>query len=291
MSSGLFSINRICQLTGISKNTYYNHKDKEDKFENKYSHLKAKVKQIIQDNSAYGVKRIKQELFNKYKVEVGRDALLRLLKLWRLGLARKIKKKKPSVIKEILDKLADRVNLLIRTKLDSPFQAISSDITEIIYNQGKNKAYLAVHKDVLGQMVYGYSLKRTMEAQLVIDSFKMAVKTIKKLLKRLPRELICHSDQGTQYTSYDYVDKVLKTGITLSYSTPATPTENPGQESFFGRFKDENKDLFYEIKDFEKLKKIIIKSLGYYNNKRLHTSLKLESPKKYTLQFIKNFPR
>lgn len=291
MSSGLFSINRICQLTGISKNTYYNHKDKEDKFENKYSHLKAKVKQIIQDNSAYGVKRIKQELFNKYKVEVGRDALLRLLKLLRLGLARKIKKKKPSVIKEILDKLADRVNLLIRTKLDSPFQAISSDITEIIYNQGKNKAYLAVHKDVLGQMVYGYSLKRTMEAQLVIDSFKMAVKTIKKLLKRLPRELICHSDQGTQYTSYDYVDKVLKTGITLSYSTPATPTENPGQESFFGRFKDENKDLFYEIKDFEKLKKIIIKSLGYYNNKRLHTSLKLESPKKYTLQFIKNFPR
>ena len=140
-------------------------------------------------------------------------------------------------------------------------------------------------------MVYGYSLKKTMEAQLVIDSFKMAVKTIKKLLKRLPRELICHSDQGTQYTSYDYVDKVLKTGITLSYSTPATPTENPGQESFFGRFKDENKDLFYEIKDFEKLKKIIIKSLGYYNNKRLHTSLKLESPKKYTLQFIKNFPK
>ena len=164
MSSGLFSINRICQLTGISKNTYYNHKDKEDSFEHKYSHLKAKIRQIIKDNSAYGVKRIKQELFDKYKVEVGRDALLRLLKLWRLGLARKIKKKKKSVVKEILDKLADRVNLLIRTKIDSPFQAISSDITEIIYNQGKNKAYLAVCKDVLGQMVYGYSLKKTMEA-------------------------------------------------------------------------------------------------------------------------------
>jgi hypothetical protein len=59
------------------------------------------------------------------------------------------------VLKEILEQLADRVNLLIRTKITKPFQAISSDITEVIYNHGKDKAYLAVHKDVFGQVVYG----------------------------------------------------------------------------------------------------------------------------------------
>ncbi len=226
-----------------------------------------------------------------YEIEIGRDALGRLLKPWNLGLARKLRTSKKSVIKEILEGLADRVNLLIRTKIAEPFQAISSDMTEIIYNHGQNKAYLSVHKDVFGQLVYGYSLDRTMEAKLVIASFKQAISTIKKLLGKAPEDLMSHSDQGSQYTSYDYVETVLKTGLTLSYSTPGTPTENPGQESFFGRLKDENKDLFLEMESFEKLKKLIDKRISYYNDRRLHTSLKLQSPKKFTLNFIKNFPK
>lgn len=230
-------------------------------------------------------------MFDDYKIEIGRDALGRLLKIWSLNLNRKLRTSKKSVIKEILESLADRVNLLIRTKIINPFQAISSDITEIIYNHGKNKAYLAVHKDVLGQMVYGYALGTTMESKLVIASFKQAISTIKKLLGKLPKELIWHSDQGSQYTSYDYVEIVLKCQFILSYSTPGTPTENPGQESFFGRLKDENKDLFLEKETFEDLKKLIDEKISYYNNRRLHTSLKLQSPKKYTLNFIKNIPK
>jgi putative transposase len=237
------------------------------------------------------VKRIKKALRDIYKIEIGRDALGRLLKLWSLGLRRKLRTSKKSVIKEIIELLADRVNLLIRTKIVAPFQALTSDITEIIYNHGQNKAYLAVHKDVLGQMVYGYEIGETMEAELAVNSFRKAILTIKRLIKKLPAELLCHSDQGSQYTSYEYVEEVLKNNIVLSYSTPGTPTENPGQESFFGRLKDEAKDEFLEMETFEKLKKLISKKISYYNNERLHTSLKLQSPKKYTLNFIKNFSK
>jgi len=288
---GLFSINRICRLSGISKNTYYNHIHPDDRFSDKFEHLKTRVRKIIKDNSAYGVKRIQMALLDIYKIEIGRDALGRLLKLWSLGLARRLRISKKSVVKEILEGLADRVNLLIRTKVIEPFQAISSDMTEVVYNHGKNKAYLSVHKDVFGQLVYGRSLGHTMEAKLVIASFRQAISTIKKILGRVPRELMSHSDQGSQYTSYEYVETVLKTGLTLSYSTPGTPTENPGQESFFGRFKDENKDVFLEMESFDKLKKLIDKRISYYNDRRLHTSLKLQSPRKFTLNFIKNFPK
>jgi len=208
-----------------------------------------------------------------------------------LGLSRNIRKSKKSVLKEILEQLADRVNLLIRTKITKPFQAISSDITEVIYNHGKDKAYLAVHKDVFGQVVYGYALGKTMEAKLVIASFKQAVTNIKKLLGRLPKELLSHSDQGTQYTSYDYVNLVLARGLTLSYSTPGTPTENPGQESFFGRLKDESRDEFLEMETYEELEKLIDRKLGYYNNKRLHRSLKCQTLKKFTNDFIKISPK
>jgi len=155
-----------------------------------------------------------------------------LLKLWSLGLRRKLRPSKKSVIKEIIEALADRVNLMIRTKIVVPFQALTSDITEIIYNHGQSKAYLVVHKDVLGQMVYGYAVGETMEAELVIRSFRQALVTIKKLIKKIPNELLCHSDQGSQFTSYEYVEEVLKSNLVLSYSTPGTPTENPGQNHF-----------------------------------------------------------
>jgi len=291
VASGTFSITRICKLCGLSKNTYYNHKHPDGRFTDKFEHIKIRVKKIIAKNSAYGVKRIKQALLDDYSLEIGRDALGRLLKLWSLGLKRKLRKSKKSVIKKILESLSDRVNLLIRTKIENPFQAITSDITEIIYNHGKSKAYLAVHKDCLGQMVYGYEIGETMEAKLVVSSFKKAITKIKKLIKKIPNEFLCHQDQGSQYTSYEYVEEVLKNKIVLSYSTPGTPTENPGQESFFGRLKDECKDEFMEMETFAELKKLISKKINYYNNRRLHTSINLKSPKKFTLNFIKNFPK
>lgn len=288
VTAGTSSISRICRLCGISKNTYYDCKHPDERFAEKYERIKTRVKKIIAKNSAYGVKRIKQALKDKYGIDIGRDALGRLLKLWSLGLRRKLRTAKKSVVKEILEALADRVNLLIRTEISAPFQAITSDITEVIYNHGQSKAYLAVHKDCFGQTVYGYELGKTMEAKLVINSLRKAAATVKKLIGKLPDGLLCHQDQGSQYTSYEYVDEVLKNKIVLSYSTPGTPTENPGQESFFGRLKDEGKDEFREMETFEQLNKLIAKKISYYNNERLHTSLRLRTPKKFTLDFIKN---
>ena len=140
-------------------------------------------------------------------------------------------------------------------------------------------------------MVYGWEIAETMEAKLVKSSFLKAVKKIKKLIRKIPKELLCHQDQGSQYTSYDYIDMVLKDKMVLSYSTPGTPTENPGQESFFGRLKDEKKHEFLEMETFEEIKKLISKRISYYNNRRLHTSINLKSPKKFTLSFIKNLSK
>ena len=83
------------------------------------------------------MKRIKAELKQKYNIEIGRDALGKLLKLWGLSLKRKVKKNKPSMIKKILLLLSDKVNIMIRSNITEPFQAISSDITEIRFENGK----------------------------------------------------------------------------------------------------------------------------------------------------------
>jgi len=210
------------------------------------------------------------------------------LRLWGLELKRKHKKSKPSILQKILISLSDRTNLLVRSKITAPFQAITSDISEIFYDQGRKKAYLAVHKDVFGQIVYGWQLGQTMGAALVMGSFNKAKKKIKRFIGRVPRKMLCHSDQGSQYTSYEYVDAVLKSRMRLSYSTPGTPTDNPGQESFFGRLKEERQDEIDEITNFNELQRFLKAKIGYYNRRRLHTSLSNQAPLKFTKQFIKN---
>ena len=101
--------------------------------------------------------------------------------------------------------------------------------------------------------------------------------------------MLSHSDQGSQYTSYEYTDRVLSSDLRLSYSTPGTPTENPGQESFFGRLKEECRDEMDDIKTFNELEKYITRRMKYYNRGRIHTSIGYETPLDFTKSFIKKF--
>lgn len=257
VSSGKFGVNRICQLTGISKASYYGSVNPAGRFETKYQGVKTLVEKTIERHQEYGIKRLKKELEETHGLTIGRDTLGKLLNIWGLSLKRKVKTKRPNLIQKILLALASRANLLIRTKVTAPFQALSSDFTELIFKGGK--AYFCVHKDVLGQLVYGWSLGLTMEAGLTITSLKMAADRIKRLLvgnkaKRigLNSKPLLHQDRGSQYTSHEYVKAGLEFGR-LSYSDPGTPTHNPGQESFFGRFKDDWKEEIAEIETFEEL--------------------------------------
>lgn len=271
----------------MSKATYYAAKNPVDKFEEKYLNIKSYVKDAIDHHSEYGIKRLKAELKDTYHLKVGRDTLGKLLKLWGLSLKRKVAHRHLNLIQKILLSLSTRANLLIRTTLTTPGQALTSDITELLYKGGK--AYFAVHKDAYGQMVYGWSLGLTMETSLVMQSLNMATKTMKTLWGQLPPKvkLLFHQDRGTQYTSYQYVQAILGLGI-ISYSDPGTPTHNPGQESFFGRFKDDWKDEIAEIETFEDLKIFVKSKINYYNYERRHTSIGLVAPWTFTKSFLKN---
>lgn len=95
-------VNRICQLLSISKKTYYAAQDPDEVFVKKYEHIRQSVESIIKKRSSYGIKRIKAQLEQQYHIEIGRDTLGKLLKLWRLSLPRKAKKRKWSILQDIL---------------------------------------------------------------------------------------------------------------------------------------------------------------------------------------------
>jgi putative transposase len=272
-------------LLKISKATYYNCEEPTERFLKKYNWVKKAVRKIIKDNSNYGVRRIHKSLKNE-NITIGRDQLGELLKLWGLELKRKIKKPKISIIRKILIKLSDKANLLIRVKLTRPLQAVSSDITEVLYNDGKAKLYICFHKDVFGQMIYGFSVSENMDVTLVLESLKKAIKTMKKLTKDLSK-IVFHQDQGSQYTSYRYISAILNTGK-ISFSKKGTPTDNAGQESAIGKFKDEREEEIYETEKKQEVEKLIFSWAKYYNKRRIHTSIGYQTPEKFTKSYALN---
>lgn len=247
---------------------------------NKWDYTKTDVRKAIKANPAYGVRRLQAELANK-GVKIGRDTLGKLLKIWDMYLIRKVRKHKPSMINRFLHTLRDKANLLCRTQLTKPLQAITSDITKLYYNGGKSKVYLCIHKDAFGQMVYGWSIDSNMELSMVMKSLNGCVKHIKRLVGKLPDGIVWHQDQGSQYTSYNYVQKIPTLG-NISFSTPGTPTDNAGQESFFGRLKEELACEILELRNRKEVEEFIKKKMWYYNTKRLHTSIGYIAPRVFT---------
>src|ERR1700723_2471047 len=73
-----------------------------------------------------------------------------------------------------------------------------------------------------------------MTAQLVADALLMAVWRRGK-----PKELLHHSDQGSQYTSEQFQRLMADSGIVCSMSRSGNVWDNAAMESFFSSLKTE----------------------------------------------------
>lgn len=242
------------------------------------------IEKIIDDDPSYGYPRIKKALKDNFGEVVNHKLLLKLLKVFGLSLKRKLPKRKKGWIKKVLEFLGSRANLLRKAiskgEIDKCFKAVVSDITEIPFKAGK--AYLAVHMDYFGKMVYGSSLSLNPNRKLVISSFKKAVKRLKRFGIKSMEKIIFHQNRGTQYTSADYLTTVLTAKAFLSFSKKGQPGDNAVNESFFSRLKEEWRDIFYEAENFQQLEKLVKKAIDYYNERRYHTSIDNQTPAGFT---------
>jgi len=270
----------------ISKYSFYHSQDKISSLKEKYSDLKPKIEKIIQDNPAYGYPRIKFALKENYQIRINHKLLLKLLKIWGLSLKRKIRKPKPTFIQKILDYLQSRANLLRKAKITNCFQAIVSDMTIIKSKFGQ--AYLFVHMDIYGKIIYGWNLSQSPNTENLILSLKQTIRKLKKFKIKDLNRIIFHQDRGSVYTSAEYVSAILNQNSIISYSKKGEPGDNAVNEAFFSRLKEEWRDIFAEAENFQELKKLIIKAIKYYNTKRYHTSIEMQTPEKFTRQSIKS---
>jgi putative transposase len=94
--------------------------------------------------------------------------------------------------------------------------------------------YVSAVIDLFSRRVVGWSMSATMTTQLVADALLMAVWRRGK-----PRELLHHSDQGSQYSSEQFQRLMADSGIVCSMSRSGNVWDNAAMESFFSSLKTE----------------------------------------------------
>jgi len=142
----------------------------------------------------------------------------------------------------------------------------ASDFTYIKF-QGRF-IYLATIIDIYTREIIGFNISTVHDTKLILKALEHAIEATGKI------PVYLHSDQGSEYDSNIYEEHVLGKGITISMSHKNSPWENPFQESFYSQFKV---DLGYvsRFETVEELIEEIYQTIYYYNNKRIHTSLKM----------------
>ncbi len=102
------------------------------------------------------------------------------------------------------------------------------------------------------------------------------------MITQKPAEgLIIHTDRGSQYTSNEYRKAIESNKFQLSYSAKGCPYDNACIESFHAVLKKECVYINTFI-DYTHASLILFQYIeGFYNRKRIHSSINYMTPNEY----------
>jgi len=167
-------------------------------------------------------------------------------------------------------------NLIKNREITQPNQVWASDITYI--QLADEFVYLAVMLDLFTRRCIGWQLGRHIDTQLTLTTLNQALKH--RWNPDLP-DILNHSDQGFQYASNLYVDRLKKHNFQISMSRKGNPYDNAFVESFIKTLKYEEVYL-NEYETFSDALENIGRFIDdVYNKKRLHSSLGYKSPEAF----------
>ena len=196
----------------------------------------------------------------------------RLHRLWDLPL-RRVSRPKPSAIRRAIDTAGPRANLLAKRKKAEieALEVFYTDFTELRFAGGARKAWLIPLLDHRTKYVAGFAVGERANSELALTAWSAAQKTLTRLRDSL-EGLIVHQDQDPVFTGYAWTGQLLSAGARISYALRG-PGDNPEMESFFGRFKVENRSLLLDAESPEELNAVVRDRIRYYNRVRRHSSL------------------
>ena len=193
--------------------------------------LLVQIKELFQEsNGIYGYRNIHKDL-RESGIMVNKKRVARVMskaKLYGVGSYKRKPKHKAGALHK-----AHPNHLKQCFITTAPNESWVSDITYIPTREGW--LYLATVIDLFSRKVIGWATSHRMTTPLILTAMKIAVKRTKYDKKKV----ILHSDQGSQYSSYEYIQFAKKNNIVPSMSRRGNCYDNAVAESFFKTFKKE----------------------------------------------------
>lgn len=257
---------KVCSFLEISKSWYYEMKASIERKKEEEKAILTAVRQIRAEHHAYGTKKLWKQL-ERDGITIGRDRLHHLLKKHGYILPRHYKKVRTS-FPGIYDQGFE--NKLKGLTVDHINQVWCTDITYIHTAEGM--LYLSAMMDVYSRKIISLNISNNLRTDGSLDCLNKALKQVSDA-----SGIMHHSDHGTQYCSYRYLNKLSSHGMQISFTGKDHCYDNAKIERFFNTLKYE-----YVLKGVVKTKKLAIEmiknAINDYNYKRLHAALGYKIP-------------
>ncbi|WP_155522189.1 IS3 family transposase [Raoultella ornithinolytica] len=239
--------------------------------------LTGQIKQFwLESGCVYGYRKIHLDLRDSGQ-QCGVNRVWRLMK--RVGIKAQVGYRSPRARKGEASIVSPN-RLQRQFNPDAPDERWVTDITYIRTHEGW--LYLAVVVDLFSRKIIGWSMQSRMTKDIVLNALLMAV------WRRNPqKQVLVHSDQGSQYTSHEWQSFLKSHGLEGSMSRRGNCHDNAVAESFFQLLKRERiKKKIYGTRE-EARSDIFDYIEMFYNSKRRHGSSDQMSPTEYENQYYR----
>jgi putative transposase len=228
----VWPVARLCNALGVSRSGFHGWLNRSPSARSRSDEaLGQQVKaSFAASDRTYGARRVWHDLLAE-GADCGLHRIERLMRLQALR-ARPRRRRLP---KDEGDRQVANIpsNLLDRQfAAERPNQKWIADFTYIWTGEGW--LYVSAVIELFSRRVIGWSMSASMTAQLVADALLMAVWRRGK-----PKQLLHHSDQGSQYSSEQFQRLMVDSGIVCSISRSGNVWDNAAMESFFSSLKTE----------------------------------------------------
>ena len=255
---GPLSLSKQCVLLGVSRSSHY-YRPKGESAENLA--LMRRMDELHMDYPFYGSRQMMRHL-RREGVTAGRHRIRRLMAV--MGMEATYRRPRTSVANS-----EHRIfpYLLRDLEISRTDHVWCADITYIPVTQGF--FYLVAVMDWATRHVLSWRLSNTMDASFCIGALDDA------LVRATPE--ILNTDQGSQFTSEAFADRVLGAGVAFSMDGRGRFLDNIFIERLWRSLKYEAVYL-HELRDGVEAGRIIGSWIDFYNEVRPHSSLGGSTP-------------
>lgn len=265
-----YSVEEICFVHGISRQSYYQWKKREIKENYEEEIVLQLVHEKRKRQTKVGGKKLYKMLkitFEELRFRIGRDRLFNILRNNGLLVERKRRYVRTTNSNH---RFWVYGNLIKEVVVEHPNQVIVGDITYLQTEEGF--VYLALLTDVYSRKIIGYDVSESLSIEGSLRALKMALSGVTK-----KNGMFHHSDRGIQYCSNDYTKLLQKWGIKISMAEKGNPYENAIAERVNGILKIEFL-LEQRFRTKQEVRASVKEAIKIYNEERLHMSLGYITP-------------